>query len=161
MVQPTIIRFVCLPGVNKFVKVICERNCSIAATSCIANLPVADFSLTIICCWSVACSLAELLWPWGSDSKLCERVKNEARLVWNYGNSVKVSIFTLWDKLTQFLCVSVTLWGAITALYVHNEDEYERRNNEFCLWWQYVFYLHLWKCESNPQFLLFVVLEVV
>lgn len=58
------------------------RNFCIAATSCIADIPVVDFSLRIICCWSI-CSLPVLMWPWASCSKLSESVKNELWWVWN------------------------------------------------------------------------------
>lgn len=61
---------------NTFLIVICEKNCSIAAMSCIADLPVVVFSRRIIWCWSV-CSLSEVMWPWGGCSKLSESVKNE------------------------------------------------------------------------------------
>lgn len=43
-----------------FSKWFVRKNSSIAAPSWRENLPALDFSLTIICCWSVICSVTEL-----------------------------------------------------------------------------------------------------
>lgn len=81
----------------------------------IAILPVVDFSVTIICRWSVVCSPAEQMWPWVGVSKIPESVKSEVWWVWYWrrGFLTRITHTSLWDTWTPLFCV---IWCRCRAL---------------------------------------------